>query len=154
MQKECKYSKSPFLQPRLMYVSDDHQWPLRLLVERNFSLGSSQWMSQTDAPWTHWSILMRRERETYTHTHRTNWLLCCYMFHGERHTDTQRENQLDVMCHLLELTPPRKSVHVSRQIIRRGYRAQRSPLSHSWKAIHQLGSWETLPDKWSRLFNK
>lgn len=142
--RNCKYSKPPFLQPWMMYVSDDHRWPLRLLGERNFLLGESQWMSQTDAPWTHWPILMRRERDIHTDTGPTG---CCAVTRlMGRDTDTDRE---PMRCYVSsgELTPPRKSVHISRQVIHRDYRAQRSPLSHTWKAAHQLGSWETLADK-------
>ena len=87
--RNCKHSKPPFLQPWMMNVSDDHRWPLRLLGERNFSLGESQWMSQTDAPWTHWSILMRRESDIHTDTEPTG---CCAVTRlMERDTDTQRE---------------------------------------------------------------
>ena len=86
-----------FCNPEWWMLSDDHRWPLRLLGERNFSLGESQWMSQTDAPWTHWSILMRRERDIHTDTEPTG--CCAVTSYGERHRYTERTNEmLCVIC--------------------------------------------------------
>ena len=149
--RNCTYSKPLFLQPWMMNVKWWSSVATKIIRREKFLIGR---VTMDESNWCPLNPLVNfnEKREGHTHRHRTNWLLCGYVLWRE--TQIHRENQWDAMCHLLELTPPRKSVHVSRQVIHRDYGAQRSPLSHTWKAVHQLGSWETLPDKWSHLFNK
>lgn len=90
--RNCKYSKPPFLQPWMMYVSDDHRWPLRLLGEK-FLIGR---VTMDESDWCPLNPLanFNEKREGHTHRHRTNWLLCGYTPHGERHRYRQRTNEM------------------------------------------------------------